>query len=143
MVGGKYNLFIKSGKQFDFCTRLVRSGQHNSMFVASARTARSVNYKPHLEGIDETTVRPYTQAFIKINLQHCRSLIADKRCLTYSSAFNYATNKGDSYLAIRIGIHVKIQLQNFRLISIPMRSCHAVRAIFHLNGGTLETVVVS
>lgn len=104
------------------------------MAVEYARSARSVSHETSMIGINETTdetnVRQYARACIVIRLQHCRSLIMDKRCWTCSVAFEYATNKGDYYLDIRMRIHVKSQLHNLHLIAIPMCSSHTGIEIF-------------
>lgn len=60
------------------------------------------------------------------------------RSCDYSLAFDSTTTKDDSYLDIRIPIHMKTQLHNIHLSAIPVRSSHTELAIFHLVSDTLE-----
>lgn len=136
-MDGKFDLSIKNGKQFDFCTGHVGSGQSFSMVVESARTARSVSHDASLVGIKDTTVRQYVQACISIKLQRFRTLLHDKMCWAYSTTFDSAKNTGDAYLYIPIRIHIRSFMHNIQLLAIPIRCSHTRLAVFHLASGIL------
>lgn len=118
--------------KFQFAIRYIAVGlsfRQTSRSIAEARYLAGLSY---LNGISAGKVAGYARIATANNLQKMSTLLNDRRCWSFSIAFDGATCAGKSLIDVRMRICIDGNIENIHALASPLHDKHTGQTMFTL-----------
>lgn len=123
-------LSIAKKCHYEMVVRNVALSMSFRQVAKSVHVARSVNQLLYLSDLWEGEMRLYVQVITASISQHIRVLMSEKSCWSYSIAMDSTTNRGDSFVDVRVRIFVDSKIEKVHLLAISMTEFHTGTVMF-------------
>lgn len=114
MEGTRLKLYIRNGKNFDFCARQMEYCKRFSMSVYSAHNAWDISEESFIACLKETTEWKYLKASFSIQIKRVTNILNWKKCWENSYTFDCATNKVDGYMYVGPLVTFRADIEKFK-----------------------------
>jgi len=138
-AAGNYTIVVKNVKAFELVVGQISTGLSFREVVRSIEAMKRQGLIPFVRCVSEKYVSKCVQSLTALSLHKLSDAVQGSWC--YSVAFDGATNRGNSYIDVRIRLYLQGGIHNFHVLAIPFEERHTGINMFRAVSDLMGAVV--